>query len=77
MNDLYIIGAGGFGKEVAWLAERINDVQPTWNIKGFVDDNDSLWGNVLDDYSILGGTDVLKSCEGAYVVCAIGSAKVR
>lgn len=24
MKDLYIIGAGGFGREVAWLVERIN-----------------------------------------------------
>lgn len=26
MKDLYIIGAGGFGREVAWIIERINDV---------------------------------------------------
>ena len=25
IKDLYIIGAGGFGREVAWLVERIND----------------------------------------------------
>ena len=23
-KDIYIIGAGGFGREVAWLIERIN-----------------------------------------------------
>ena len=39
MKDLYIIGAGGFGREVAWLVERINDVAPIWNLKGFIDDN--------------------------------------
>ncbi|CBK75292.1 sugar O-acyltransferase, sialic acid O-acetyltransferase NeuD family [Butyrivibrio fibrisolvens 16/4] len=77
MKDLYIIGAGGFGKEVAWLAERINDVQATWEIKGFIDDNDAIWGTTIDDYPVLGGTDYLKSCDGAYVVCAVGSAKVR
>ena len=26
MKDLYIIGAGGFGREVAWLVERINAI---------------------------------------------------
>lgn len=37
MKDLYIIGAGGFGREVAWLIERINEVTPTWNLKGLID----------------------------------------
>lgn len=32
MKDLYIIGAGGFGREVAWLVERINDVSFEWNL---------------------------------------------
>lgn len=26
MKDLYIIGAGGFGREVAWIVERINSI---------------------------------------------------
>jgi hypothetical protein len=34
MKDLYIIGAGGFGREVAWIVERINSIKPTWNLKG-------------------------------------------
>jgi hypothetical protein len=25
MNDIVIIGAGGFGREVQWLIERINE----------------------------------------------------
>ena len=37
MKDLYIIGAGGFGREVLWLVKRINAMNPTWNIKGFID----------------------------------------
>ena len=32
MKDLYIIGAGGFGREVAWLVERINDVSFEWYV---------------------------------------------
>ena len=52
MKDLYIIGAGGFGKEVAWLAERINEVEEIWNIKGFIDDDASLWGKTVDDYPV-------------------------
>ena len=28
MKDIVIIGAGGFGREVAWLIERINNENP-------------------------------------------------
>ena len=77
MKDLYIIGAGGFGREVAWLVERINEVTPTWNIKGFIDDNESLWGTKEDAYDVVGGCDYLKTLEDVYAVCAVGSARVR
>lgn len=77
MKDLYIIGAGGFGREVAWLVERINKVNPTWNIKGFIDDNESLWGTKEDAYNVVGGCDYLKTLGDVYAVCAVGSARVR
>ena len=77
MKDLYIIGAGGFGREVAWLVQRINDVTPVWNLKGFIDDNESLWGTDEGDIKVLGGCDYLKSLGEVYAVCAIGNARVR
>lgn len=77
MKDLYIIGAGGFGREVAWLVERLNDENPTWSLKGFVDDNRHLWGTMEDSYPVLGGIEYLMRKEGAYAVCAVGSAVTR
>lgn len=77
MKDLYIIGAGGFGREVAWLVERINEVNPIWNLKGFIDDKESLWGSVEGEYLVLGGCEYLNSLNNVYAVCAVGSAKVR
>lgn len=77
MKDLYIIGAGGFGREVAWLVERINEVKPTWNLKGFIDDNETKWGTYEDGYEVLGGTEYLINQSDVYAVCAVGSAKVR
>ena len=44
LKNLIIIGASGFGREVAWLVERINKVCPTWNLIGFLDDADDLQG---------------------------------
>lgn len=77
MKDLYIIGAGGFGREVAWLIERFNEVEPTWNIKGFIDDDESLWGTKEDEYEVIGGCEYLKQQGNIYAVCAVGSSRVR
>ena len=38
MKDLIIIGSGGLGRESVWTAERINAVNPEWNILGFIDE---------------------------------------
>lgn len=77
MKNIVIIGAGGFGREVAWLIERINKVTPTWVIQGFIDDNEKLWGTYEDDYKVLGGCDYLRNCGEIFAVCAVGSAKIR
>ncbi|XCP84015.1 acetyltransferase [Roseburia hominis] len=79
-KDLYIIGAGGFGREVAWLVERINEIRPTWKLKGFIDDNSSLWGAYEGEYPIIGGCEQLLSeaeSKDIFAVCAVGSARVR
>lgn len=77
MKDLYIIGAGGFGREVTWLVERINSVAPTWNLKGFIDDKDSLWGTMEGGYSVLGGAEYLIQQGDVYAICAVGASSVR
>lgn len=78
MKKLVLIGVGGFGREVAWLVERINNDQPTWEIIGFIDDNHHLHGTMVGGYPVLGSCDWLKEqIEDVYAVCAIGSSKVR
>ena len=77
MKDLYIIGAGGFGREVAWIVERINSIKPTWNLKGFIDDNETLWGSTEGEYHVFGGCEYLSALEDVYAVCAVGSSNVR
>lgn len=77
MKDLYIIGAGGFGREVAWIVERINSIKPTWKLKGFIDDNETLWGSTEGEYHVFGGCEYLSALEGVYAVCAVGSSNVR
>lgn len=77
-KDLYIIGAGGFGREVAWLVERINAVTPKWNLIGFIDDDKSLRGRLEGGYPIVGDcTYLLNLTQETWCVCAIGAAQTR
>ena len=77
MKDLIIIGAGGFGREVSWLVERINQVNREWNIIGFADDNENLWGSVVDGYPVIGPAEEIQSFPTAYVVCCIANTEIR
>lgn len=39
MGELVIVGAGGFGRETLDVVREINEVNPTWRLLGFVDDD--------------------------------------
>lgn len=76
MENIVIVGAGGFGREVAWLIEDINKMGRKWNIVGFVDDEDSLEGKEINGYKVIGNIDWLKDQQYS-VVCAVGNPKIK
>lgn len=77
MKDLIIFGASGFGREVAWLVERINKAEPTWNLLGFLDDNETIQGSEINGYEVLGKAEDAVKYPGAYFVCAVGASRIR
>ena len=78
MKNLIIIGAGGVGREVSLIVQQINEIEPTWNMIGFIDDNVDNWGKVVNGYSVIGGIDSLDFfTEDYYVVIAIANYKVK
>lgn len=77
MKKIYIVGAGGFAREVAWLIEDINEKNPTWEIVGFIDENEENIGRELNGYKVLGDLEYLNKQEKAYVTIAIGTGEVR
>ncbi len=77
MKDILIVGAGGFGREVAWLIEEINEEISEWNILGFIDENEAMYGEELNGYKVLGGFDKIGEFKNVYVAIAIGNSKVR
>lgn len=77
MKDIVIIGAGGFGREVEWLIERINKINKEWNILGFVDDNIEKNMSVGNSKVIYNINDLININRELNVVIAIGNAKIR
>lgn len=77
MKDLYIVGAGGFGREIQWLVERINLQQKEWHFCGYVDDGIEK-GEQINGYPVFGGCEYLLSLDReASIAVAIGPSKTR
>lgn len=69
MKDIAIYGAGGFGREVACLINRINEKEPTWNLIGFFDDNKELKGKMVSHFApCLGGIEELNAYSSPLAV---------
>jgi len=75
MNNIVLLGAGGFAREVAWLIERNNEVNQEWNILGFVDERHS---RELLAYPVVGNDDwLLNYPDEIYAAICVGNAELR
>lgn len=77
MKELAIFGAGGLGREVACIINKINELKPQWKLVGFFDDDPKLKNQKISHHGIcLGGMDVLNSYNKELsLVLAVGSPK--
>lgn len=74
MKDIAIYGAGGFGREIACLLNLINEKTPEWNMIGFLDDDESIWGSKNKYGEVLGGADWLNQYDKPLAVAiAVGN----
>ena len=78
MRKLVIIGAGGFGREAAWVVERINAAGPQFELIGFCDDAADKREGLYGGYPLLGPLSGVKArCGEVGFFCAIGNNRVR
>lgn len=78
MQDIVIVGAGGFAREVAWLVEDINSKNKLWNLMGYIDEDLNNSGNWLNGYEVLGDfKDIKVENREIYYVCAVGDTTSR
>ncbi|MEO3807834.1 acetyltransferase [Sphaerisporangium sp. B11E5] len=73
LSSLLIVGAGGFARETAQLVHAINDVSPTWDLLGHLDDDPARHGTKVDDVPVLAGTGAVADFPEARVVVCTGS----
>jgi sugar O-acyltransferase (sialic acid O-acetyltransferase NeuD family) len=76
-NQIAIYGAGGFGREVAWLAQSIMTSGHSLEVVCFIDDNDEICGTKLNELEILSLFEAKRKYPGLCVVSGIGVPKVR
>jgi UDP-N-acetylbacillosamine N-acetyltransferase len=71
MNQIVIIGSGGFAKEVAFLIDEINKPIPQWKLLGFIDNEinkmNGKYAVIGDDFWLENTTDKI------YAVFGIGN----
>jgi sugar O-acyltransferase (sialic acid O-acetyltransferase NeuD family) len=59
MEDLLIFPFGGNAREGLISILAINKMSPTWNVLGFLDDNEDMWGKDYCGVKIVGGRRVI------------------
>lgn len=77
MTDIIIVGAGGCGREVANWVEDINSIEGTWNILGFLDDDEKALDGTPSKYKIIGKIENHSPSKTAYYAMGIANPEVK
>jgi serine acetyltransferase len=65
VTPLIILGTGPHARELAEIVERINTVEETWGLLGFVAEDAGETGKLLNGYPVLGTPETLASFADA------------
>jgi len=77
MENIVIIGAGGFGREVKVLIDAINQVKSTYQFLGYYDDGIEK-GTIINNFPVLGNiNDLNQISEKTAVVLGIGDPTIK
>jgi sugar O-acyltransferase (sialic acid O-acetyltransferase NeuD family) len=78
MNNIVIVGAGGFAREVAWLIDECNLAKPQWNMLGFVENSPAYVGQKRGRHFIIGTDEdyLLNEENKVNVIIGIGNPQI-
>jgi sugar O-acyltransferase (sialic acid O-acetyltransferase NeuD family) len=71
-RELVVVGAGGFGRETVEAVRALNAAGARWRLAGYLDDDPSRKGTLIDGVPVLGGTEELGSMPDVSVVVCTG-----
>ena len=74
VTGLLLVGAGGFARETAEAVRALNQVHPTWDLLGFLDDDRRRHGTVVSGLEVLGPVEAVHDHPAARVVLCVGRA---
>jgi sugar O-acyltransferase (sialic acid O-acetyltransferase NeuD family) len=77
MKHLYIVGAGGLGRELLAVLKTDVDINNEWIVAGFVDSRPELKGAEIDGVPIIGGTEDAPIYPSSIFVAAIGDVSLK
>ncbi len=78
MKDLYIVGAGGCGREVLNIIKDINRIRgQQWNVIGFLDDTEDPLAGKECDFGVVGTIRGFQPKENDVAVMAIASPQAK
>ncbi len=73
MKQVAIYGAGGFGREVAWLMDSCNQKGDHYEVLCFIDDEPSLHGRVLNGIQVMGLHEAKEKYPSINLIRGIGN----
>jgi len=76
-KQIVIYGAGGFAREVAWLAESCSSDVQRYEVVGFIDDNATAYGRKLNDVPVMSLVTAYERFPDALVIGGIGAPHLR
>lgn len=76
-KQIVVYGAGGFGREVAWLAQSAMIGGENVEVVCFIDDDEAICGTILNDLEVLSLSHAKEKYPSASVVSGIGVPTLR
>jgi len=76
-RDLYVIGAGGYGREIASYLNDFSEDERGWDFKGFIDDNIGALLGIESPNKIIGSINDFRFNKADYVIVAIGNIEIK
>ena len=74
IKKIVVIGATGGSADVGDIIKDINKINNEFDILGYLDDNESLWGKIVYDIIVLGGTDLIETFDDdVHFISGIGN----